>query len=495
MRTVQLVVLLRSLLPSFAHAHPLVMWLRIDHAKHSDSSHARAFATWSEAGGGWGDAHQQHGAENRTTAWLDSCELSNKHHEPVYPKKVLKLALEKGPKGTAALVSPIDKKVASQHPFLLESHTVAGLRDGHKQPKLVISHASTAALSRPYDWVCVSNDWTPSRGAARNLLSLSLRDPAMVGGVTGEGVLSPPLPASPNPADECGADEWYREGDACVVAVVIFNGTLLNYSVNLTTFAAADDGTAKQLRVAPSRGGVTVLRFPYKDGEPSYIYASVSYVEQKNGSYQNTTYSAVEHWATTSAVLHRHPHPHNKTFPPPPPAAAPPPPAPDCEAREVDAAYNGALAGALVAILLIAFVCGLLLMLAYHPAFEEFRQRVIRSMGQAGVSGGAGDGGGGGLFGRGGLFGGGSGATASARNLAVAASVRERVYGGSSGPATAGAGEAAGAAAPMLSPSEQAAARDQAAASDILGHGLPRVVTPEAATWGPAPPSATGSDA
>ena len=49
----------------------------------------------------------------------------------------------------------------------------------------------------------------------------------------------------------------------------------------------------------------------------------MNYIEPRAGSYEGKAYTSVDHWATTSAVLHRPP---KASAPPPPSPASPPPP-------------------------------------------------------------------------------------------------------------------------------------------------------------------------
>lgn len=184
---------------------------------------------------------------------------------------------------------------------------------------LLIYTASASEPTRPSDWIIEDIE----RGLSRHSepfarLEISLRDPFMSGALPGEGVLAPPLPASNTGADQCPPGVAWHDGDACVVAVVRFNGTILSEPVNITTYASVDGQAGTALRTTQTSGGVTILRLPpaAKVGATFY-YAKVKHVERRGGRYQGQDFSLIGHYATTSTILQR-----------PPKAPAPPPPSP-----------------------------------------------------------------------------------------------------------------------------------------------------------------------
>ena len=271
-------------------------------------------------------------------------------------------------------------------PFAMELRTEFGIYGGGGSGgggggggghggKLLIYYSSAPSVQRPSDWFAVQ-DASPSTDG----LQITIRDANMLGGTAGEGVLGPPFPAEPSPADQCPPGIAWHEGEACVVAVVRFNGTLLTAPHNITTYVSENGNPAQTIRVAQTRGGVTVLRLPPRGFGAELYYASVNHIEPRAGTYNGTTYHTVDHWATTSTTLHRSyvapsptpasppspPPPHLPPWPvqPPPPGAPPsppPPPVPWWVNKFLGNSFGGAFGGAFLA----CFVFVLVLLLGW----------------------------------------------------------------------------------------------------------------------------------
>jgi len=114
--------------------------------------------------------------------------------------------------------------------------------------------------------------------------------------------------------DQCPPGVAWYKGEACVVAVVQFNQSLITAKegVNVTTFGT--DGS--KLRTAWTPDGVVILRFPsfnssnasdsnsLKNGSIP-LFASVKYREEKTGRVGEDHYAFIDHLATASSSLTR----------------------------------------------------------------------------------------------------------------------------------------------------------------------------------------------
>ena len=263
--------------------------------------------TLSEAAGSLGPLDQLMSMRNQTSVRLDGGKTPQN----------LTLTIKPGGEEGASLVAPIN----IPPPFDLNLVTNRGVSGGTLQ----MMYATAPALQRPLNWRQFDLD-----GGLNVGLTITLRDPFMLGGLPGEGVLggmSSNLPQEPSSADECPHGQAWERKEACVVAVVTFNGKVLAAKHNITTYVSIDGTAAREHSALLTSGGVTVVRLPPAGTGAVRYYAKVNYVEKRSGTFGGKTYSQVEHWATTSAILHRPevaPSP-SPSMPPSPPPPSPPP--------------------------------------------------------------------------------------------------------------------------------------------------------------------------
>lgn len=269
-------------------------------------------------------------------------------------------------------------------PFLLKSTTI-----GHTVPgmpsALRLYYAFNSAVTRPHDWMALD---AAEKDDGVGGLSITLRDPFMIGGIPGEGVLSPPFPAAASPADECPPGVSWHEGDACLIAVVRFNGTVLTDAHNITTYVS-DGGAGAVYRTLLTQGGVTVVRLPPAATGAVDYYASAHYREER----VHGAYTVLDHWATTSTLLLRPwvapspspfsppkpPPPHVPPYPvqPPPPASPPSPPVPGWVDWLMHNSFGSAFGGAFLA----CSLCGALVFLGWAlVALARHRKAVAEMM-------------------------------------------------------------------------------------------------------------------
>ena len=151
-----------------------LMWMR--------NSSGILSVTYGEAPGAPESAALLHTVSNKTDVWME-----------VRGKRTL-LQLKKQPAGEegAALVTTI----AQEPPYMLKLTTVVGKPQAGAP--FLIYRAFAPAVTRPEDWRGLDG-FESSDGISG--LEITLRDPFMIGGVPGEGVLSPPLPAAASPPD------------------------------------------------------------------------------------------------------------------------------------------------------------------------------------------------------------------------------------------------------------------------------------------------------
>ena len=320
--------MLRSLLllSALAATEGHYMWMR--HAQQDNASMPECIVTFAEGAGSTEGLPLLEMVANKTSV------LTEEHGAvPVRLNLSVTVLGEEG----AALEAPIRAKP----PYMMRLTT----NFGHFEPlKMQLVYTATApSVTRPYDWQAIDaqagsrcgggvkgdpvHSPHPGEGCG---LEITLRDPYMLGASPGEGVLLPPFPETPSPANQCPLGAAWSEGDACVVAVVKFNGTLLTAPHNITTYASIDGEAGTQLHVAQTSGGLTVLRLPpaAADGRGVYYYAMVSYVQHsEHGPLSFDT----GHYATTSTLLQRPfiaPSPSPSPPQPPRPPYSPPPPRP-----------------------------------------------------------------------------------------------------------------------------------------------------------------------
>jgi hypothetical protein len=136
---------------------------------------------------------------------------------------------------------------------------------------------------------------SPGRGQAGNAVLDLVRSRAQLGD---------PYPGGPGQCKKTD-EAWFRnktsqQVEACVIAVVNWQRSLPDLSVNVTTFAS--DGALIATDIASD--GVSILRFPAVNR--SLMFASVTYREMKRGRTRlGAPYSSVLHQATTTVRLNR----------------------------------------------------------------------------------------------------------------------------------------------------------------------------------------------
>ena len=293
---------MKRLLCLIACVNAHMMWLYDSCLNAPGCTQPKAVATFAESAGSAGPLALLETVKNRTVVQVRGVSGTS---QPTNLTLAVELLGEEGAGLTANIpVSP---------PFLMQLSTTYGIYQG----KLLMYTASASEPTRPSDWLAIQSADTASG------LEISVRDPFMSSGVAGEGVLAPPLPTTKSPGDQCPPGLAWHNGDACVVAVVRFNGRLLDAAVNISTYVSEDGEAGTLLRTSVTSGGVTVLRLPPAGKGATFYYAQVNYVEAHNGTYNGTSYTAINRWATTSAILQRPP---TAQSPPPPSPASPPPP-------------------------------------------------------------------------------------------------------------------------------------------------------------------------
>ena len=266
----------------------------------NDASAATATITFSEAAGQPGVGAILASVEPATTARARARAASP------WANLTLVAADEGG--GMGALVGAVPAALsASGAVYALEASVPYGLFEEGDATVNLAYYASAPAVAAPNDWFAVQD-------ALANRFEVTLRDPYMDEAVDGRhaDVGAPAgrraAAAAPSGADQCpsGVSSW--QGDACVVAVVRFDGELFGLDVNLTTF---DGETGAPLRTSELPGsalGVAIVRAPVNaDGSPRRVFARVNYREDAPGVIDGTAYAFVDHFATTSGSFARPP--------------------------------------------------------------------------------------------------------------------------------------------------------------------------------------------
>ena len=216
----------------------------------------RAVITFAETAGSASGLELIDLVKNRTNVTVSS----NDGHWSLNSQLEVGIVGEEG----ADLTAPIPARA----PFSLQLTTTFGLYPPGN-PSLLIYTASASEPMRPSDWLAIDTYRTHrgDDGQHGARLDISLRDPFMSSAVPGEGVVTPPLPMTASPADQCPPGVAWADDDACVVAVVRFNGTLLKVPHNITTYISIDGEAGTLLRTAETLGGLTVLRLYLGGGE------------------------------------------------------------------------------------------------------------------------------------------------------------------------------------------------------------------------------------
>jgi hypothetical protein len=183
--------------------------------------------------------------------------------------------------------------IDSARPFSLNLAATFGIfgEDPAKPKSLLKYYSSADVVKKPTDWFLVQ-DWDGTKG-----LDLSIRDPWMLQPGISDSSIASRLTDS---GDQCAAHAGpVQDGEACVVAVVRFQGKLLSNNVTVSTFT--DDGN--KLRASISQYGTLILKVPLNKS----VFASVNYREMVPGKYDGKDYAFVDHWATTYARILRPP--------------------------------------------------------------------------------------------------------------------------------------------------------------------------------------------
>jgi hypothetical protein len=179
-------------------------------------------------------------------------------------------------------------------PFSLRLSATYGIFHGGS---LLQYWGAADVVAEPNDWFKIQ-DWVPQKG-----LEITIRDPWMN---RSSDALSDRIALAlqlADPGDECKPHQGpLQDGAACVVAVVRFNGELLDSSVILETF----DGNGAKLNTTQSQSGVTILKVPLDKTAPfTPVWAKVGYHENVPGQFQGQKYTYVDHWATTYSRIQR----------------------------------------------------------------------------------------------------------------------------------------------------------------------------------------------
>ena len=304
-----------------ADAH--MMWLKDSCLGEPGCTEPQATVTFAEAAGSAEGLPLLEKVRNNTHVYVQSASSTR-----IGNRTSLKLSLNMLGEEGAELVASIPVSP----PFVLELQTVFGLFSVPGAPSgsapLLVYTASASETTRPHDWLAIQRAMTspsPRHPHRFNRLNIDLRDPFMTGAAPGEGVVAPPFPISTSAANQCPPGVSWHDGDACVVAVVMFKGTLLESPHNITIFKSEDGEAGTKISEVATSGGLTVVRLPPAATGATYYYAQVSYIEPARGMWQGKNYSMVAHYATTSTILQRPP---QASSPPPPSPSSPPPPLP-----------------------------------------------------------------------------------------------------------------------------------------------------------------------
>ena len=172
-------------------------------------------------------------------------------------------------------------------PYAMESFVPYGIFTESGPTSLLQYYTSASEVSTPNDWFAVQDD-------LKNLFEVTLRDPYMKADGTGVGSKVSSFAF----VDDGGCPNGSRskDGMACVVAVVRFDGSPSTVPLNVTVF----DSEGSALGVTECVGACNV-KVPME----GRAYAAVQYKEMKPGTYDGEEYEYVDHWATTTAIIER----------------------------------------------------------------------------------------------------------------------------------------------------------------------------------------------
>lgn len=197
--------------------------------------------------------------------------------------------------------------------------TLSALIDAGAGEKFLLEASGSSGTTKFWanaDAVTAAHDWFDIQDMATAELEITLRDPYMrlPNGTTAAAASARRLLARVKAGagtgvggavdNQCAQGVPVQDGNACVVAVVRFQGRpLMNAGVNITTWNPASH---EIMRVSTSKYGVTIVQVPLPGsdacagavatGHGCPFFASVSYID---------TATATTHFATTSGVTQR----------------------------------------------------------------------------------------------------------------------------------------------------------------------------------------------
>jgi len=254
-----------------------------------------ATLTFSETAGSPGPKMLLDMVANKSHLWAQTSKTT---------RSALRLREQTDSPEAAALVSALTLKP----PYLLEAFCTFGIFGPHSN-ELLKYYANADAVTRP-------NDWFGVQDMSKAELEITLRDPWMIKSPATAFSSAVPMAimreifptrlhssgSDMPPGYQCPQGESTFKGDACVVAVVRFNGELISADCNVTTYAS--NGTKIGTTFLPaSASGVALVRVPLAHN--GLAFASVNYRQPKSGTYNGQPYETIDHWATTSLHLKR----------------------------------------------------------------------------------------------------------------------------------------------------------------------------------------------
>lgn len=206
--------------------------------------------------------------------------------------KSLNLTTRNVSSGCAELVSAFD----ANPPFRLQLASIFGIfNEDPAKPVSLLKYTSSA------DVVTEQGDWWDLQDLGfQSGLEITIRDP-----YASQPVVQKRSEGNRYPGDQCEPGNKFEDGDACVLAVVRFNGELLKADMNITTFSS--NGSMLSTTFQPADAfGMVILKVPLvASGPHTEVFAKVQFVEATTGEFQGQTYQVVDHWATTYARIVR----------------------------------------------------------------------------------------------------------------------------------------------------------------------------------------------
>lgn len=192
-----------------------------------------------------------------------------------------------------SLHSQLIGHVAALPPFSLRLSATFGF---YHEGSLLQYWSTADVVTKPNDWFTIQK-WAPQKG-----LAITIWDPWMnyTSDVLADRINEALLTDSGN---ECNLHQGpVQDGAACVVAMILFNGKLLEAGVEVETFV----GSGEMLNKTQSESGAIILKVPLdKMASSTPVWAKVNYHENVPGKYEGKDYTFVDHWATTYARIQR----------------------------------------------------------------------------------------------------------------------------------------------------------------------------------------------